>query len=392
MDTKGNPGKPGLTDVILIDDQSTLIIADVLRIVFRNRKSFRLVWIVCEAWLSSQRYQELGGVPPEEVEDRCREEGAAPSRNAVNTRWRDEVEFRCRRPHDEKEVEARVQQCLYVAELRPGMLSPGISSERLAIEKLRSVFYRGTDPSESGVKHHPKLFSVRAEPNRVCLFKTAADAAAFGVRPSGVTAWTKFRITPWHFGLFYERHKVRIDDEGDQELVVSLKLMNLTPYSIHRFSFPLRTSRQLLSDKVSPRAWLEDHTPLHTQVATREANGYTGQVLEVFFASQVGSGQTVGLSYSLAHVGTYRPGENNYSVCIDRPCTRFSLDLSCASSWSISDPMVLLPYKERDDIQPKQVDDNHLMWERSFPIPMWKYEFCFYLSSKGCALGPANQH
>jgi len=241
MDLKKNQRRPHLTDLILIDDQSTLIIGDVLRIVFRNRRSFRLVWAVCEIWLKSREYQVLGGVPPEALEQRLRREKWASDRNSVNTRWRDEIEFRCRKPDEEKEIEARVRRCLYVAELRVGLLSPGISSERLAIEKLRSVFQRCSAPPGSGLSGHAKLFSVRALPSRVRLFMTGAEAESFGVKTSGVTEWTKFRIAPWDFGLLYEKHKVTIDNKGIPELVVSLKMINLTPYSIHRFSFPLRT-------------------------------------------------------------------------------------------------------------------------------------------------------
>jgi hypothetical protein len=163
-------------------------------------------------------------------------------------------------------------------------------------------------------------------------------------------------------------------------ICVSLKLMNLTPYSIHRFSFSLQTTSESLSDTTPPRAWLKDQTPLYTQIATREGNGYAEQVLEVFFPSPVSSGQTLELSYALAHVGVHQSGKNRYRVRIERPCTSFCLEMSCARLWRIRDPLVFLPGKERDIIQPEQVDDHHLIWQRSFPIPMWTYQVCFDLA------------
>jgi hypothetical protein len=367
--------------VILIDETSTLVIDDTVRIMFRHRPSFRLLWNVCKAITENPKYAHLGGVPPEGVEEEYRRQEIPPSRNAINMRWRDEIEFRGSMGDEPAEYAATVRKCIDITLMRDGMLPPQMTKEAFAVETLRSVFTRLKPPAGTDVHHNTDLFSVRAAPDAIRLFPTQAHAEMEGIRASGISELTKFRIAPWDIGFLHRKQEIVVHPGSNAEALVSLAIANLSVYPLVRYSFPLWTWPNPLSSEPSPaKAWLSDHTELYTTFNVRDARGYTTAFLDVFFPTSIMPGDHLKFSYRYVHPRSISTGENIYLVYVDNPHRLYQLEVRVEEGFSIGNPTVFVGQRQPEAIQPVQHSKSSFVWSRPFPAPRIQYEVVFQLS------------
>jgi len=371
MDSEGNIIKRRLSRVALIKETSTLFFNDVVMIRFQHRSAFLLAWTVCKALVQNSQFQTLGGVPPSELFDFCQHEGLNLSRDALNTLWHDEVEFR--RHHE------MIFSMFEIRDLKNGQMLTQMKPEVLSTI-LQTIFDKAKPPESSGLHRNIRLFTVHAEPEQILLFRTQKEAQVQGLEPSGRSPITKFRKSSAELGFIDWRHNVKVDDQGSSDSVVSIKMVNLSPFPLLQHMLPIWSDTYLEAESRKLRAWLKDGTELTVDILVGKENKKKIVEFLLGFPRPVQLGETVEFSFSYHTRNAYSLGKGYFTWYFDHPHVHYLVDLKFSDAWVVRDPIVFEDDKDEDIFQVKQLSHNHIKWVRFFPKLGAHYNIYFSLS------------
>jgi hypothetical protein len=376
MESQQGQGDAKWHHIVLVDEESLLVIDGVLKVVFRNRPSFRLIWTVCEAMKDNPEYQMLGGVPPEDLEKKCELAGFGAERAALNTRWHDEIELR-RCDKDESGAAAAVKSIRI--EILKKDESFGGKEEDVAVKMLRSVFHKSRAPAGSRVDPKSTLFSVRAKREEIFLFWTKGQAASAG-HIAGLGG-TEFTLATWDLGYLYWKEKVEVDRTGHCGVTVSLRIINLGPTPVGGYQYWYSGTPFARPTKAKTRAWLRDGTPLDTRVLLPGESGSSpARSMCCVSLPTIMSGETVAFSYFTTSPMVCRPGDNQLSMNLTHPCARVGMEMCFSRHWCVRSPIAFVGERDQDIFQPVQHGPDRFVWERFFPTVPQTYQIHFHLS------------
>jgi hypothetical protein len=360
------------SQIILIDKASVLVIDGAVKLKFLRRNSFRLVWNLCEAWLNSPEYQKLGGVPPQDIERICLREDIIRDRSTLNTRWYEEIEVRRSRTGDAKEDEGMLSKIFDIVLLKGAVVPRGVSKERYALEKLRSVFRRIGVSEGADIHGSSRLFSVGAAPGDVHLCPTWTVAKASNLGPFGETAAPTSTVQGWDLVYRYRTETVSISREGDPTTTVSTELINLGSEILQAFSFSQTVRGHTHAREPKAEAWLSDGTRLKPKISLREDHGFSTVNL-IIAIPDVAPGDSLPLSFSLDWQGSLYSGHHRHGVVLHNPYEFFHLQIKLKEPWRVLAPMTFVGDVEKDAFQPTLTSASSFEWKRFFPIPYQIY-------------------
>lgn len=369
-----NMAKTRLSRIVLVKENSVLIFNDRFRVKFHHRQAFLLAWVVCKTIVRDPKFQSLGGIPPEELCELCQLEGLNLSRNALNTLWHDEVEFR--RHHN------MIFSMFEVTDLKNGTTLTKISSEFLA-DMLQLVFGKVRPPEYSNLHRNIRLFAVLAEPEQILVFHTLEEAQGHGIQPSGLSDITKFRKNQGEIGFIYWKNKVKVNDSGSADSLISTKLVNLSTVPLLQHMLPLWSDTYEHAENRKLKAWLKNGTNLTVEIMIGKEDKKKKVEFLIIFPCAIQPGKTVEFSFSYHTHKAYSPGKEYFTWYFDHPHMKYLVDLQFSKFWRIRDPIVFKDDKDEDLFQVKQLSLSHIKWIRFFPTVGAHYKIYFFLSRAG---------
>lgn len=360
-----------LSRVVLVKENSMLVINDRLRIRFLHRRAFLVAWTVCRLIAAEARFQVLGGVPARELVGHLEIEDVNISQQALNTLWHDEVEFK--RKHS-------FLATLYdVADLKAERQAEAHDPQFVA-SRLQLVFCKTKPLIPSDLHGSTKVFSVSADPEQLCLFQTLEEAAQEGIEPSGTSEVTKFRKNHDELGYLDWRQEARVDAEGTADSEVFAKVVNLSPVPMLHHLLPLWSDTREDAQARQVKAWMKNGTELDVEFLLGGQGKKRRVEFLLTFREPVTQGKTTDFYFSYHTEAAYHPGKEYLKWRINYLHARYSVDLKFTEPWIVEQPVVFVDNRDEDVFQPKRISKRHIRWIRYFPQGGSEYHISFKLS------------
>jgi hypothetical protein len=377
METPKDESRVKLLPVALIYETSTLVCDHAIEIRFKHCSSFRLLWVVCRAIKENPKYYELGGVPPQDIEEECRRESIAKTRAAMNTRWCREIEFRIGHfKWAAKYYDIKI--------LRDNVVPPAVSREKFVTNMLQSLFSRREAPRGSGLHPRCKLFSVAVRSDQIHLFSTATEAQAALLPQSKTTQTAPWPPAEWDKGLLDINQTIHVYNNGHTEAEVSCSLVNLGMHSIRSMCLQSWLCSHASIEKSKVDARLKDGTELETSIVSDDAAPPTERRASLYaYFPPIQPGDTVSLTYKMPCLLCFRSGDNQLLLPISVPCDSYHLKICFARSWHVLAPILYVGQRDRDVFQPTLPNDTTIRWKRYFPVVGQLHTLFFHLSKSG---------
>lgn len=356
----------------LLKESNTLIFNDRFKILFKHRTTFLLIWTVCRCLKTEEKYKELGGVPPADLQALCGKEGYCATAGSINTRWYDEVRLK---RHKE------LAWHLYgVIDLQNGN---SISGDTTFLELVMQLIFpeRTRTPMDAGFSKNTKLYTVSATAEQIELFSTIKDAVSKGYNEYGVSKITGYRYDTGVVGFIDWRHKAYINIEGTSASEIYVKMINLSSVPLTHYALPLWSDSKLTFTERNICAYTLDKEPLYIEaIVGGEDSGHKVE-FAIIFKEAVRTGQIVDFCYCYTTPHTYKPGSEYFEWYFGQPHDHYQVELKFDKRWTIKNPVVYCS-KDEDWFAVQQVSKCELRWERYFPRLHGTYRMEFGLDFK----------
>lgn len=377
METPKDDSRMKLFPVALIYETSTLVLGHAIEIRFKRPLSFRLLWVVCRAIKENPKYDEIGGVPPQDIEEECRRESIAKTRAAMNSRWCEEIAFRRNEPKwAAKRYDIKI--------LRDDVIPPAVSPEKFVTDMLQSLFSRREVPRNFHLHPRCRLFSVAVPSDQIQLFSTAAEAQAAHLPQSKTTQTAPWPPAEWDKGLLDINQTIHVHNNGHTETECSCSLVNLGMQSIRSMCLQSWLCSHLSIENSKVHARLKDGTELDTDIVYDDAAPSTKRRAYLYACfPPIEPGDTVSLTYTMPSLLFFRSGDNQLLLPISTPCDSYHLKICFARSWRVRAPMLYVGQRDRDVFQPTLPNNTTIEWKRYFPMVGQLHILFLHLSESG---------
>lgn len=366
MEKKQETIKIRMSSLVLVKERKMLVFNDQVRVIYKHPKTFRLIWTLCKL-LKEKKFEELNGVPPNDLEGNFRREGLTVTKEDVSTLWHDEVLF--------KRHHSNIFNLYDAFNIK---YNSAISSPKLLSDIFGAFFNKVTPPENSSYHRNTKFYTVSGNFDQIFLFENTEDAKACGYSETGVSEITRYRTIRGVVGFLDWQYLLKIDEKGGEHSKAHVKMANLSSRPIGSYMLPLWSKEPIRDIKV----WLKEDEYLPIDITTKTEGKQRVVEFVMHFPKPVSPGEIIEFNYSFYTPKCYKFGDNYFDWYFDQPQSKYEIDIHAPSNMTVSRPVV---YEDQNEevVQVKTISKRHIQWTKYFPRVGSNYRIDFVLEDAG---------